>query len=318
MAGVPSGTVFSDIYNGKTQDAALMMSVNSSLNHYPPSSWQCYSADGAEAAGKSNLCLGLSGWNAINLYMEDPGIDSVGHRRWILYPQTQTMGTGDIPSGSASNALWILDSNFSGPRPSTRDEFVSWPPPGYVPYQVVFPRWSFSYPAADFSAATITMTSGGANISVAVAAIANGYGENSIVWIPNYGNILPKPSKDTMFSVVIGNVLIGGTPHGFEYAVTIFDPDAVNTIYVSTDGYCSGNTPCSLHIQDGIASASAPSIIESTQETYYENIILNFNEEITLRGGWDASFTMDSSYTTIDGSITITNGTMILENIILK
>ena len=64
--------------------------------------------------------------------------------------------------------------------------------------------------------------------------------------------------------------------------------------------------------------ASAPSIIKITQGTYNENIILDFDQVILLSGGWDANFTSNSSYTTINGSLTITNGTMILENIILK
>lgn len=233
MAGVPSETVLSDVYTSKAQEAALMMSVNNSLSHYPTPAWQCYSDNGAEAAANSNLYLGVFGWNAITGYMKDSGSNNyfVGHRRWILYPQTQTMGTGDIPfvsSYPSSNALWVFDSNIFGPRPSTREEFVSWPPPGYVPYQVVFPRWSFSYPSADFSAATVTMTSEGANIWVDLAAVANGYGENTIVWIPmhlNDGDVWPKPNTDTTFSVVIANVLIGSASNEFQYAVTVFDPD---------------------------------------------------------------------------------------------
>ena len=40
----------------------------------------------------------------------------------ILYPQTQFMGTGDIPSRDgypASNALWVFDNNMWQPRPDT-------------------------------------------------------------------------------------------------------------------------------------------------------------------------------------------------------
>jgi len=68
----------------------------------------------------------------------------------------------------AANAVWVVDdANYWGPRPATRNAFVSWPPPGYVPYPVVYPRWSFSYPSADFSAATVTMTSNGVPVPVA-------------------------------------------------------------------------------------------------------------------------------------------------------
>jgi uncharacterized protein YkwD len=161
MAGVPDRVSFSTTYNSKSQLAALMMSVNGQLSHSPPSSWTCYTADGATAAGSSNLTLGTYGWSAINGYMKDPGSNNAaaGHRRWILYPQTQNMGTGDIPpdGGYASNALWVFDSHMWEARPPVRDSFVAWPPPGYVPYQVVYPRWSFSYPSADFSQTSVTM-----------------------------------------------------------------------------------------------------------------------------------------------------------------
>jgi uncharacterized repeat protein (TIGR01451 family) len=94
--------------------------------------------------------------------------------------------------------------------------------------------------------------------------------------------------------------------------------DAPTIIYVSKDDLCNGNYPCLPNIQNGIASAFVPSVIKITEETYNENIILNFGEVIVLQGGWDTNFTSNSSYTTIEGSITITNGTMMLENIILK
>jgi len=89
-------------------------------------------------------------------------------------------------------------------------------------------------------------------------------------------------------------------------------------IYVSSDALCNGYNPCSNNIQNGISYASAPSIIKITQETYTENIILDFNRVTILQGGWDTNFTSNPSSTTIDGSITITNGTMIIENIILE
>jgi hypothetical protein len=99
-----------------------------------------------------------------------------------------------------------------------------------------------------------------------------------------------------------------------------FVPEQVieNTVYVSKDGYCNGNYSCWPNIQNGIALASAPSLIKITQEIYNENIILDFDHMILLQGGWDTNFASCPSYTTIQGSITITNGKMIIENIILK
>ena len=231
MAGAPAQVTFDGTYTAKAQQAALMMSANSALSHSPPATWSCYTADGAQAAGSSNLALGTYGWRAITAYMKDFGTNNgaVGHRRWILYPQTQNMGTGDIPpeSGSAANDLWVFDSHMWEPRPPTREAFVAWPPPGYVPYQVVFPRWSFSYPSAVFSQASVTMTQGQQSIPLSLETVANGYGENTIAWIPNglsSSSSWPQPAADTPYSVTISNVIISGSPRSFTYEVVVMDP----------------------------------------------------------------------------------------------
>lgn len=231
MAGVPAAITLNETYNRKAQQAALMMSANDSLSHTPPTNWSCYTADGADAAGSSNLSLGNSGAAAVTGQMEDWGTGNyfVGHRRWILYPGTQQMGSGDVPSANqyrASNSLWVFDT-VSGPRPTSREEFVAWPPPGYAPYQVVYPRWSFSYDQANFSNATVRMTSGGSNISLEQHEVRNGFGENTVVWIPmglNSNAPWPPPQGDTLYSVQISNVMINNTARTFEYNVTVFDP----------------------------------------------------------------------------------------------
>jgi hypothetical protein len=232
MAGVPGDVVFSEETNRRAQAAALIMSANRRLSHSPPPDWACYSADGAAGAGTANLFLGLYGWNAISGYMRDPGSgnSAVGHRRWILYPRTRVMGTGDVPDGngySGSNALVVFGSQMWGERPATRDGFVAWPPPGFVPSPVVFPRWSFSYPNADFSTSTISMSKAGADIPVTTYPVANGYGENTLVWIPagmSEGQSWPQPAEDERYTITIHGVGINGQQVDFSYDVMIFNP----------------------------------------------------------------------------------------------
>jgi hypothetical protein len=232
MAGVPAKVTMPDAYNEKAQQAALMMSANSSLSHNPPTNWKCYTNQGHEAAGSSNLALGGYGLDALRMYMQDygSGNTAVGHRRWILYPQIQNFGTGDIPGGSgyyAANDLWVFDSHIWDTRPATREAFVAWPPPGYVPYTVVFQRWSFSFAGADFTNAVVSMTENGANMPVTRYTPVNGYGENTLVWIrtgANDGSSWPKPTADTTYVVSVSNVMIGGSPRSFQYTVFIFDP----------------------------------------------------------------------------------------------
>jgi hypothetical protein len=61
MAGLPGTVVLDSTLNAKDQSAALMMSAQGALSHTPPSSFACYSAAGAQAAGNSNLALFAAG-----------------------------------------------------------------------------------------------------------------------------------------------------------------------------------------------------------------------------------------------------------------
>src|SRR5579884_1735943 len=143
MGGVPAAITLNSAESVEDQQAAFMMMSNQQLNHNPPSTWTSYTAQGADGAAHSNLCFGyLNDPGCGLLYMQDPGLASgpAGHRRWILYPQTTDMGTGDVggTGGFAmANALWVYDptTTYGDPRPPVRDSFVAWPPPGYVPSQ---------------------------------------------------------------------------------------------------------------------------------------------------------------------------------------
>jgi hypothetical protein len=241
LAGVPAAIAFNSAYSAKDQQAALMMSANSALSHTPPSSWTFYTADGATAASNSNLAIGNSGPDAITGYMADSGSNNTaaGHRRWLFYPQTLQMGTGDV-SGSATlypaNVTWVIDDKFGTTRPATRTTQITYPPAGYVPYQLVWPRWSFSYPGADFSSATVTMTRNSLSVAVAPETLNTGSGENALVWV--YDGLPaasaashPKPASDTTYAVSVNNVKIGAATQNFSYNVTVFDPDVAGGDY---------------------------------------------------------------------------------------
>ena len=108
----------------------------------------------------------MSGSEAIDGYIEDGGGTNlaVGHRRWLLHPPTTRMGIGDIPG--QANALWVLDG--AGGAVIPRDGYVAWPPKGYVPRSLVFPRWSFALVGADLASASVTVTRNGRACSVTV------------------------------------------------------------------------------------------------------------------------------------------------------
>ena len=248
FAGVPANVRWNAVFSAKAQKAALMMSANGQLDHFPPSSWRFFSADGAEAAAKSNLYLGVFGPEAMTGYVEDPGSSNadVGHRRWLLYPPTQEMGTGDIPATAdpAANALWVFDSPRS--YPATREEFVAWPPPGYVPYSLIFPRWSFSLKDADLSSASVVVTRAGAPVATTIVSCLSGYGDNSLVWTlaeADDGSAFARPSQDLPHTVTISNVITNGATRSFTYSVIAMDPsvEGVDHIVPSLSGPQTGS-----------------------------------------------------------------------------
>jgi uncharacterized protein YkwD len=236
LAGLPSNLpVLNDSRSTDDQNAALVFSANDDLSHTIPNTWLCYSDSAANGASHSNIALGLSGVDAVDAYMDDPGSggnSAVGHRRWILYPPQIGFATGDIPSGGnlASNALWIAGNNFSfGTRPPTPNG-VAWPPQGFVPWDVLpagSNRWSFGYPNADFSAATATVTpSGGAPFSITYETVQTGFGDNALVFLPQ-GFSYSRPNEDEKYSVHVAGVSGSGIPTGFSYDVTVIDAELI-------------------------------------------------------------------------------------------
>ena len=234
MVGIPAGISLNSARSSQDQATALMLSANNTLSHYPPASWTCFTPAGANAASNSNISIGSAGPDAITSYIEDFGANNfeVGHRRWIFYPQTQLMGTGDVSENgtfNSANATWVFDEHFFETRPATKYPFVSWPPPGYVPYPLVFARWSFGFPKADFTSATVTLSTNGVTIPVTLETIVTGYGDNTLVWYPanldpTQPYAWPKPATDTLYSVTIQNAQLTGQATNFHYAVTVFDP----------------------------------------------------------------------------------------------
>ncbi len=226
MVGLGTGLPHNATKDAKDQQAALMMAANGTLSHTPPPSWKCHTADGAEAAGNSNLAGGVAGAAAVTAYVEDFGASNtaLGHRRWILYPSQTEVGTG---STSSYNALWVIGA--FGARPAS-PTFVAWPNPGFVPYAVVYPRWSFSVNSdsfVDFASASVSMTKAGLPVSLTVLPVDPDYGDPTIAWEPS-GIVKGPAMADQTYSVTVANVKVGGVPTQYTYNVTIIDPNTVS------------------------------------------------------------------------------------------
>ena len=219
-AGLHNEISENDIKSAKAQEAALIMHANGTLDHEPPNTWKCYTDDGREAAGKSLLTTTRNA-PSIDSYIHDNGSANypVGHRRWLLWPRLQEIGIGNT---SRNNAIWVLGN--PGERPDNAPEFIAWPPEGYLPKHLAYPRWSFSIPQADFSETTISMEAqNGVAIGVAIEKLKGDFGDNTIVWQPEINvNTL---TDDTRYTVRLDNINVGGETKSFEYEVVLFDVD---------------------------------------------------------------------------------------------
>ena len=234
MSGLPGNVALDPVASAKCQQAALMMAAEANVSHHPSPAWRFYTPAAAEAAANSDLALDTrndEGPGAIDRYVADDGPANafVGHRRWLLYTGTTRTGLGIVPPEAGShpgtNATWVRGggpATLPGVRPT-----VAWPPAGYVPAPLVYARWSFSYPNADFSRATVRVTKNGVPLSVVLEplgcqSLPNGTGtsagNNTLAWtLP--GNLVGR-FADEHYEVRVDNVVAAGGARQFVYPVT--------------------------------------------------------------------------------------------------
>ena len=65
------------------------------------------------------------------------------------------------------------------------------------------------------------------------------------------------------------------------------------------------------------ASATGDSLLAQKQ-TYYENLVFNQPVDIALKGGLNSSYLPAVGYTVIEGSLTISNGKVSVDTIVIK
>jgi uncharacterized protein YkwD len=214
----------------KALAAALMMRAGNDvspprgLSHTPDPSWPCYSLLGADGAGTSNLALGSSGAGAVRLYVDDDGVSSLGHRRWVLDPGLTVIGTG---STGSTNALTVIGG---ARQPVSPGRQVPWPPAGAIAYSWLPSTWSISIggtgEAVSFTAPAVSMTLDGAPIQVSgVSDLGTGYGTGrSLSWVPALGNRQALRTGSHELGVSISGVSIGSVATPVAYTVTLGPP----------------------------------------------------------------------------------------------
>jgi hypothetical protein len=182
LAGLPEVT-HDPTRNALAQACALLMHANGELSHDPPSDWQCYGADGAEGAGKSNIAS-TPGVVAVDLYMADPGnATTIGHRRWIL---SRSLGPIGLGSTDGFSCMWVLGGSGSSSAP-----WVAFPSPGPFPVEAMTASWAsvdetgwtLQSDSIDLGGAEVSISDGGQELPVAVVSLAGGYGSTHAIKI---------------------------------------------------------------------------------------------------------------------------------------
>ncbi|WP_198355086.1 CAP domain-containing protein [Sphingomonas sp. MA1305] len=215
---------YSEAEDAAEADSSLMMAVNKQLSHTPPTSWTCYSASGATAAGSSNL---IGGWGTglgfdsedsyLGLWLTEGGSASIGHRRWILDPFLGKTSYGRValvlPDGSRASAASMRVFNF------TTGVAVPTGLPAYVAYP------SGDYPARYFSLSSYLSFSVVAGTSSAFGANANVRFTNATITVTGPSGALPVTdvTSDNDGYGVANNVQwrVTGLQTGVSYTVRI-------------------------------------------------------------------------------------------------
>ena len=279
MAGVANVPYLSEL-NAQQQASTLIQVATGSLSHDPPTSSPCWTQAGYDGAKSSNLVLVVHGVNAIRAYVEDPGSKNtiVGHRRWLLHPMLKTVTSGDIPESAGKlggNSLNVT-STYSTPPSAARDGFVAWPPPGYVPDDVIYPRWSvmaYGYGTVatpDFTNAIVTVSGPNGPLSVTY----DHKGSGRIVFTPSgFASAPIQVTTDTTYSVNVSGVTGGSTSaYSYQVIVTPFNQAPVpnKRAYVidsATSCALAGQEILYMYYTDAEGDKATTSLVEGEGDT---------------------------------------------------
>jgi hypothetical protein len=59
--------------------------------------------------------------------------------------------------------------------------------------------------------------------------------------------------------------------------------------------------------------------IKAREHTFLEpNLLLNINKTVTIDGGWNSDYSLQTGITTIDGTLTVRQGTLKVRGVVVK
>ena len=223
---------------------------------------------------------------------------------------------------------WVVDMHYGKVLHYDKGrDFIAWPVRAGQTGQIKVPRVA----TTAVSSITSNSASSGGNVTSNGGANVTGKG---VCWSTS-ANPTTGDSKTTngsgtgSFTSLITGLSLEITYHVRAYATNIvgtgygsdvsFTTSYASALYVSISGDCGEKTPCYNSIHEAIDAASTGDQIRITQGTYDESLFFNESKLLTIQGGWDSTFTTQST-TTIINSMTLGNdsGTTQIDNLVLQ
>jgi hypothetical protein len=158
---------------------------------------------------------------------------------------------------------------------------------GFTPYGPIVLH--FQKPdLTEYSSVQVEADASGAFSAAYVEPMGSGPGNYSWWAVDSYTGLIVDPMTYTVWQCSNGHVKIGGTES-----------------YYST-------------VQDTYNALNDNGSVYMHAVSFAENLNLQHNFSIKLHGGFDCAYASNPGFTTVHGSITITSGTVTLENLIIK
>jgi uncharacterized protein YkwD len=236
-------------YDIDVAKSALINVANALLDHFPKTSYECYSQEGYNGSSTSNLYIYAAfGPNSIpesrksiEDWIIDKNIDDLGHRRNMLNPFLKYASFGRVDGYSKKNPDYYLTGmslkvhqfpDFHNLSDWNQD-FVAYPyheyPSSffdenwYLSFSVVADKsniWNNSQALIDLSQATVTIT-GPNNNKLTISNLKYDYASygipNCLYWKAS------GIAKEVTYNVTISNVKVQGTPKTYSYWFKITD-----------------------------------------------------------------------------------------------
>jgi hypothetical protein len=145
----------------------------------------------------------------------------------------------------------------------------------------------------------------------------------------SYGNNTAFQSIGSGTSDVSVSEILTGLSSGITYHYRVVATSSAGTVYGSDMDFTTNAGGSGLvkivsdgttysTIQEAYSQCSSGDVLEMQATTFNENLDFSSNISVLLKGGYDASFTSQTGFTTVQGMMTVGAGAITVENLIVN